>query len=143
MGKEKKEATGEDVSKIQTKEERSEQGLLPASDGKPSDVEDDSNGENEIEWKVAHDKKLCKDLILGGQKKEGNKDKSSKKSQPQEGPSSSEPDNERPMNEQEETNAKRNSTRSGRRKRRNGDLKMSTKRKLAYGIMKPKRPKNH
>jgi hypothetical protein len=58
-------------------------------------------------------------LILGVQKQEGKGDK--------------------PMGEQEEANVKRKSTRSGPRKRRDGDLKMSTKRKVAYGIIKLKR----
>ncbi|TKW24252.1 hypothetical protein SEVIR_3G040650v4 [Setaria viridis] len=83
----------------------------------------------ESEWKVTCHKKFSKDLILGVQKQEGKEDKSSKKPGSVEGPSSSEPDNDKPMDEQEETDAKRKSTRSGRRKRRNGDLKMSTKRK--------------
>ncbi|WVZ87948.1 hypothetical protein U9M48_034521 [Paspalum notatum var. saurae] len=88
----------------------------------------------ESEWKVTHHKKLSKDLILGGLKKEGKKDKSDKKSRFEEGgPSSSKPEEGKLANEQESTDDKKKSTRSERRKRRKDDLKMSTKRLEAYG----------
>ncbi|KAL6609751.1 hypothetical protein ACP70R_039720 [Stipagrostis hirtigluma subsp. patula] len=129
----------------------------------------------ETEWKVTHHKKLNKDSILGGQKKEGKKDKSGKKSRSEdgpsssehkdsilggkkkegkkdkgdkksrseEGPSSSEPKKDKMTNEQEETGGKKKSTRSGRRKRRHEELKMSTERQAAYGKTNPKRHKSH
>jgi hypothetical protein len=115
-----------------------EQGLLPASNDESSDVEEDAAiASCRVDRRV-----LSKDLIVGVHKKEGKEDKSSKESPSVEGPSS-ELDDDRPMNEQEGTTVKRKSTRSGRRKRRDGDLKMSTKRKLASGIINPKRPKTH
>ncbi|KAJ1264445.1 hypothetical protein BS78_08G001700 [Paspalum vaginatum] len=98
----------------------------------------------ESEWKVTHHKKLSKDLILGGLKKEGKKDKSDKKSRVEEGgPSSSKPEEGKLANEQESTDEKKKSTRSERRKRRKDDLKMSTKRLEAYGKINVKRHKSH
>ncbi|RCV17161.1 hypothetical protein SETIT_3G197400v2 [Setaria italica] len=79
----------------------------------------------ESEWKITHHRKLSKDLILGGQKKVGKKDKSGKKSGSAEGgPSSSKPEKDKLPIEQELTDDKKKSTRSRRRKRRNEDLKM-------------------
>ncbi|KAK3135231.1 hypothetical protein QOZ80_5BG0416370 [Eleusine coracana subsp. coracana] len=95
----------------------------------------------ENEWKVTHHKKLSKELILGGQKKEG-KAKTGKKSKSEEGPSSSEPEKQL-MNEQEETGAKTKSTRSARRKRRKEELKVSSGRRSAYGETDRKRQKSH
>jgi protein KRI1 len=98
----------------------------------------------EGEWKVTHHKKLNKDLILGGQKKERKKNKSGKKSGSAEaGPSSSKPEKEKLQVEQELTGGKKKSTRSGRRKRRNEDLKMSDPRLEAYGKINSKRHKSH
>ncbi|TVU19921.1 hypothetical protein EJB05_36103, partial [Eragrostis curvula] len=97
----------------------------------------------ESEWKVTHHKKLGKDLILGGQKKEGKKDKTGKKSKSEEGPSSSEPEKDKLTNEQEETAVKQKSTRSERRKKRKKDLKMSSDRRGAYGMTDSKRHKTH
>ncbi|OEL30076.1 hypothetical protein BAE44_0008906 [Dichanthelium oligosanthes] len=98
----------------------------------------------ESEWKVTHHKKLSKDLILAGQKKEGKKDKSGKKSKSEEaGPSSLKPEKDELPIEQELTDDKKKSTRSGRRKRRNEDLKMSTDRLGAYGKINSKLHKSH
>ncbi|CAN6337241.1 unnamed protein product [Urochloa humidicola] len=98
----------------------------------------------EGEWKITHHKKLSKDLILGGQKKEGKKDKSGKKSGSADGgSSSSKPEKDKLPIEQELTDDKKKSTRSGRRKRRNEDLKMSTDRLGAYGKINSKRHKSH
>uniref|UniRef100_A0A0A9ESG8 Kri1-like C-terminal domain-containing protein n=1 Tax=Arundo donax TaxID=35708 RepID=A0A0A9ESG8_ARUDO len=97
----------------------------------------------ESEWKVTHHKKAGKEVVLGGQKKEGKKVKIGKKSKSKEGPSSSEPGKEKPTDEQEDTDVKTKSTRSERRKRRKEDLKMSTERQLAYGKLNPKRHKSH
>ncbi|CAL4901390.1 unnamed protein product [Urochloa decumbens] len=97
----------------------------------------------EGEWKITRHKKLSKDLILGGQKKEGKKDKSGKKSGSADGgSSSSKPEKDKQPSEQELTDKKK-STRSGRRKRRNEDLKMSTDRLGAYGKINSKRHKSH
>ncbi|CAD6338947.1 unnamed protein product [Miscanthus lutarioriparius] len=72
----------------------------------------------EDEWKVTHHKKQSKDLILGGQKKEGKKDKYGKKSRSEEGsPSSSKTEKERLTNGQESTDVKKKTTRSEQRKR--------------------------
>ncbi|XP_048543156.1 protein kri1 [Triticum urartu] len=60
----------------------------------------------EDEWQVTHHKKLSKDLILGGQKIEGKKVKSHKKSKSGEGPSSGRPETDKPTSEQEETDGK-------------------------------------
>jgi protein KRI1 len=95
----------------------------------------------ENEWKVTHHKKLEKDMILGGQKKEG-KVKTGKKSKSEEGPISSEPEKQLPS-EQEEIGAKKKSTRSERRKRQKEELKISTDRRWAYGDMSSKRHKSH
>ncbi|PUZ65454.1 hypothetical protein GQ55_3G224100 [Panicum hallii var. hallii] len=98
----------------------------------------------ESEWKVTHHKKLSKDLILGGQKKEGKKDKSDKKSVSVEGgPSSSKPEKDKLPIEQELTDDKKKSTRSRRRKRRNEELKMPAGRLGAYGKINSKRHKGH
>jgi len=98
----------------------------------------------ESEWKVTHHKKLSKDLILGGQKKEGKKDKSGKKSKSAEGgSSSSKPGKDKLPIEQESTDDKKKSTRSSRRKRRNEDLKIPSGRLEAYGKINSKRHKSH
>uniref|UniRef100_A0A452ZDX8 Kri1-like C-terminal domain-containing protein n=3 Tax=Aegilops tauschii TaxID=37682 RepID=A0A452ZDX8_AEGTS len=60
----------------------------------------------EDEWQVTHHKKLSKDLILGGQKIEGKKVKSHKKSKSGEGPSSGRPETDKTTSEQEETHGK-------------------------------------
>ncbi|KAG2618476.1 hypothetical protein PVAP13_3NG079609 [Panicum virgatum] len=97
----------------------------------------------ESEWKVTHHKKLSKDLILGGQKKEG-KDKSGKKSKSAEGgPSSSKQEKDKLPVEQELTDDKEKSTRSRRRKRRKEDLKLSSGRLGAYGKINSKRHKSN
>ncbi|KAF0923430.1 hypothetical protein E2562_006331 [Oryza meyeriana var. granulata] len=96
----------------------------------------------EKEWKVTHHKKLSKDSILGGQNNEGKKVKT-KKSKPEEGPASSEPEKEELPNEQEDADGKTKSTRSERRKRRKKELKMTTERQAAYGKINPKRHKSH
>lgn len=97
----------------------------------------------EDEWKVTHHKKQSKDLILGGQKKEGKKDKSGKKSRSEEDPSSSKTENDRMTNGQESTDAKKKSTRSERRKRRKSELRPSSDRLEAYGKINSKRHKSH
>ncbi|CAD6338341.1 unnamed protein product [Miscanthus lutarioriparius] len=98
----------------------------------------------EDEWKVTHHKRQSKDLILGGQKKEGKKDKSGKKSRSEEGgPSSSKTENDRLTNGQESTDDKKKTTRSERRKRRKVDLKISDDRLAAFGKTNSKRHKSH
>ncbi|RLN28209.1 hypothetical protein C2845_PM05G33840 [Panicum miliaceum] len=98
----------------------------------------------ESEWEVTHHKKLSKDLILGGQKKEGKKDKSGKKSKSAEGgPSSSKPEKDKLPVEQELTDDKKKSTRSRRRKRRNEELKMPPGRLGAYGKINSKHHRSH
>ncbi|KAF8719416.1 hypothetical protein HU200_024129 [Digitaria exilis] len=98
----------------------------------------------EIEWKVTHHKKLSKDLILGGQKKEGKQEKFVKKSRPEEGgPSSSKQQKDKLPTEQELTDDKKKSTRSGRRKRRKEEFKMTTERLGAYGKINTKRHKSN
>uniref|UniRef100_A0A452ZE24 Kri1-like C-terminal domain-containing protein n=1 Tax=Aegilops tauschii subsp. strangulata TaxID=200361 RepID=A0A452ZE24_AEGTS len=72
----------------------------------------------EDEWQVTHHKKLSKDLILGGQKIEGKKVKSHKKSKSGEGPSSGRPETDKTTSEQEETHGKTELKRSQRRARR-------------------------
>lgn len=59
----------------------------------------------EDEWKVTHHKKLSKDLILGGQKIEGKKSKTGKKSRSEEGRSSEKPEKDL-LTGEEETDAK-------------------------------------
>jgi protein KRI1 len=89
----------------------------------------------ESEWTVTHHKKLEKDVILGGQNKEG-KVKTSKKSKSQEA-------EKQLTSEQEETGAKKKSTRSERRKRQNQELKITMDRRRAYGELDSKRQKIH
>uniref|UniRef100_A0ACD5VZJ9 Uncharacterized protein n=1 Tax=Avena sativa TaxID=4498 RepID=A0ACD5VZJ9_AVESA len=60
----------------------------------------------EDEWQVTHHKKMNKASILGGQKIEGKKVKSHKKSKSEEGPCSEEPRTDKLTGEQEETYAK-------------------------------------